>query len=245
MKLLISGPSPWSSNAQTLGSLGSGLDAYINIDNFISRSKPSNATTEVLTVTLEAYSDSGYSNLMYTFSRSLTVVFLKSDDGTWTITNASNFDNGSVDGWNATAETNCTVDIAIAADYVLSTPYSLKTIVTGTYAGGGRTRARTYKTFTTPNATTVYAIINCRMQNGSAQFIKNYVISQDGTTTIIYIGRSYDSTYYNYIPINKWMRFVVPLPSNTTLDLRLIIEGLAGSGVAWNFWMDDFKIISK
>ena len=93
MKIFIEGPNPWSSNSVALDLLNSGSNSYINLDNFTSRTKPTSATTEVLTLTLRGYSDSEYSTLMYEFSRSLTVVFIKSDDGTWTTDFLNNFDD--------------------------------------------------------------------------------------------------------------------------------------------------------
>ena len=262
MKLLISGPSPWSSNAQTLGSLGSGLNTYINIDNFTSRSKPSNATTEVLTVTLEAYSDSGYSNLMYTFSRSLTVVFIKSDDGTWTTDYGDNFDEGTIDGWAYAKEVDNGGDYAlnITTDYILSTPYSLK-FGWSLYNSGPNSdyeyRVRVYKSFTTPNKGTVYAIFNIRDYSNdlrpaslAGSFLK-YLQLKSNDTVLVYLGRSYDTVQANYIPINKWMRIVVPLPSNTTVELRMILDWYYYNHddyLNWcyaSLWLDDFKIISK
>jgi len=262
MKLLISGPSPWSSNAQELGSLGSGLNAYINIDNFTSRSKPSNATTEVLTVTLEAYNDSGYSNLMYTFSRSLTVVFIKSDDGTWTISDENNFDNGTVQGWAVVNEGTYhnvgypTIDVA--TDYVLSTPYSCKMTQLYSYDGynqdRGPVRARLYKSFTTPNKTNIYAILNVRFSStfsGSVwAYNKNLIFKKD-TDTLVFLGKPYDTVHSHYISKDKWIRVVIPLPSNSTFEIRISHEYLCSnitSGMQYYYgylWLDDFKIISK
>jgi hypothetical protein len=243
MKIFIEGPSPWSSNAVALGSLAGGANAYVNLDNFTSRTKPTSATTEVLTLTLRGYTDSGYSILKYEFSRSLTVVFIKSDDGSWTQDVLNNFDDGTIQGWSAIAEVGLVDSIGVTTDYVLSTPYSLK-IVTGT-GQYSRQRIRVYKSFTTPNKDNVYAIFNVRLGAiADAVVTKNLTIKRDDTI-LIFLGRAWDDLFQsNYVPANKWLRIVVPLPKNTTLEIRIIAEFYVYN-YKGTIWQDDFKIISK
>jgi hypothetical protein len=218
MKIYIDGPSPWSSNAVALGLLNSGLEAYINLDNFTSRTKPVSATTEVLTLTLRGYSDSGYSNLLYEFSRSLTVVIIKSDDGTWTTDFLNNFDDGTVQGWAGAKFTDDgyggTPTVIVSTDYVLSTPYSLR--------GYSKVQSAQFSGYW------AYARLkNLRIQNDN--------------NDLIFIGRLYDIIHNHYIPINKWMRFVVPLPKNTTSELRITWEA-----VGWgNYPMPNVKEHAK
>jgi hypothetical protein len=203
MKIFIEGPSPWTPNAVNLGLLNSGLNTYVNLDNFTSRTKPTSATTEVLTLTLRGYSDSGYSNLLYTFSRSLTVVFIKSDDGTWTTDFSNNFDDGTVQGWAARTVTGDypygTLEVAIASDYVLSSPYALKV------------------TRTPPMQCQSAPYYGCFLYGKIQEKISH--INSD--KILIHIGKQYDTVGQDYIPLNKWARFVIPLESNTTMELKI------------------------
>jgi len=265
MKMFIEGPSPWSSNNIALGSLASGNNAYYNWDNATSRTKPTSAVTESLTLTLRGYTDSGYSNLVYEFSRTLTVVFIKSDDGTWTTDYSDNFDDGSVQGWAVANENNNSDDyphIQVATDYILSTPYSCK--MTQEHRVGGtigpyEIRARLYKSFNTSSRTTQYAILNIRNSeahdntspNSTWGYLKYIKINNGEDTILIYLGRSYDGIEEDYAPRNKWMRIVVPIPANSSVEIRIIIDGNWRAGTSSNAhiyfytWLDDFKIISK
>ena len=253
MKIFGSGPIPWSSNAVELGSLGSGLNTYVHLDNFLSRTKPSAETTEVLTLTLRGYSDAGYSQLVYEFQRTCTVIMIKSDDGSWTQDVLNNFDDGTVQGWSILKEAGDNYygppTLSVATDYILSAPYSLK----GYYAVLNMPiRIRVYKSFTLPNKTQIYAIFNVRASSsatdGYIKYLKFSYYYSDVETTLIFLGKDEDiGGTGNNIPKNKWMRIVVPLPANITAELRVILKGfkVTSGGRDLILWLDDFKIISK
>jgi len=253
MKIFISGPSPWSPNAVELGSLGSGSNAYKNLDNFTSRTKPSQETTEELTLTLRGYNDSGYSELKYEFSRSLTVVFIKSDDGSWTTDINNNFDDGTVQGWSAIAELRGVASLGVATDYVLSPPYSLCLHSHCEFeyeCVEQEVRHRIEKAFTTPNKSKVYAVMNIRVSSGTGPVgSTKYVEVRTASATLIHLGKLYVNDIVDYIPVGKWMRIVIPLPSNASVTIQIAVDrrgstfgyGLYGAYL----WLDDFKIISK
>jgi len=261
MKVVGSGPDPWTDGSEELGSLASGSNAYINLDNFMSRERPSAGDTEELTITLRGYSDSGYATLVYEFARAVTVIFIKSDDGTWTEDESDDFDDGTVQDWTVTCELNCDTAysyplLAVATDYVLSTSYSLK--MSNRYRIGAAVyreqRVRIEKEFTTPDKTTVYAIINLRFatsEDAQGEGWLKYLNIKEDTTTLIHLGRSYDTVREHYFPNNKWLRLVVPLTVNTTLTVKFIIDCFgyhisgANSTAYYYVWLDDFKIISK
>ena len=262
MKIFGSGPSPWSSNAVELGSLASGTNAYINLDNFLSRTKPTEALTEELTLTLKGYTDSGYSDLKYEFSRACTIVFIKSDDGTWTTDYNDNFDDGTVQGWNHISEVGPagSTSLDVATDYVLSTPYSLKMTFSAfglSLCNHGQARCRMEKSLVSPDKTKVFAIMNLRNSNattssGSTDRNPKYLDILDGTDILVHLGRVYDTVSSDYLSINKWMRIVIPLPLNTNVALKIRLSGhvhgtwtgIASVGTFY-LWLDDFKIISK
>jgi hypothetical protein len=233
----------WAGSTVNLGSLGSGSNAYINLDNFASRSKPASAVTEILTVTLRGYTDAGYSNLLYTFTRDVTIILIKSDDGSWTQDFLNNFNDGTVQGWQALGEGVYQPTLAVATDYVLSTPYSLKMSVRGSEI----IACRLYKTFATPNKTNVYAIINVRsaMQYSSYYNTLISLTIKQNDTQLIFIGRLIQVVSVDNYPRNKWMRLVVPLTPNATVEVRIIKTCHHYSTQDTWLWMDDFKIISK
>jgi hypothetical protein len=241
-----------------LGLLASGADAYQNLDEFASRAKPSASDLpngekeENITLILKAYTDSGYTNLKWTFERVVTVHWINSADPAFTVDFLNNFDDGTVQGWAAANEIGNDTGyptVTVATDYVLSPPYSLRMKQYFAATGLGQKRARLYKSFTTPNKDKIYAIMDIRVgsTDPTYHYQKNLRIQQD-TTLLIWLGKPYDTATADYIPEGKWIRVVVPLPKNTTLEIRIIHEAYAassGSGIYLYLWLDDFKIISK
>ena len=235
---------------EEMGLLGSGLSRYQNLDEFGSRAKPgAGAFTagefqESIVLTLRAYTDAGYTNLKWTYQRTVTIVWIKSDDAAFTVDELDNFDDGTVQGWAAANEAGTDPPtLAVANDFVLSAPWSVKmtTAVKSVY----EQRKRLWKQFTTPDKPVVYAIMDLREKMGTSQYTK-YIKVQRDAVDLVFLGRPYDFSATNYFPGEKWVRVVVPLPRNTTLEVRVIQDWASRSSpqAAW-FWMDDFKIISK
>lgn len=248
----------WSFTTNDLGSLASGGDMYRNLDNLANRAKPASATTQQITVRLRAYTDSGYTNLKWTFERVVDVVFVKSDDGSWTLDVNNNFDDGTVQGWAVATEENQLGGyplIQVRTDFVLSTPYSIRMVL--------------------------------RYNDAHTMYNQGLYIRRDGTLLVKvgegFRGLSGSSVVYigDLIPINRWLRIVAPLPGNTALEVQIADEcnsyyptGNLGwrsrarlyksfttpnranvfmifdcrpsrSGADGYLWMDDFRIISK
>jgi len=228
-----------------LGLIGSGANITSNLDNFASRSRPVAETEEVITLILRAYTDAGHSDLKWTYNRSVTVIIISSQDGSWTTDVDNNFDDGTVQGWNFTQEFGTPVgSIGVATDYVLSAPYSLRMTCP---LGSGTTewRGRYDKSFTTPDRTNVFAIIEMRVAKSDIDYINRIQVTRAGTL-LIHLGRD-DLALSDYVPIGKWVRAVVPLPRNTTIEVRIIVRRYRTVTPTTNgySWLDDFKIISK
>jgi len=115
----------WTVTTKSLSQVLPGTNAYFNLDQFASRAKPTSETVETITVRLRAYTDVGYTDLKWTFERNITVYFIKTDDGSWTLDELDNFDDGTVQGWSG-AVISPPSTWGVATDYVLSPPYSLK-----------------------------------------------------------------------------------------------------------------------
>ena len=250
----VTGSAPgYTFGTVNLGLLASGANAYQNLDDFASRARPGAAISEEITIILRAYTDAAYTVLKWTYERKVQVIFIHSIDGTWTLDVLNNFDDGTVQGWAVTAETaNNLVYCEVRGDYVLSPPYSIRlrqyTTLTGTYEA----RARLYKSFTTPDKNVVYAIINLRSQLepvGTTWAYNKYLKIQRDATVLIYLGRPYDTVQVHYFPNAKWLRVVVPLPKNTTVQVRIVhslVNYRSAVAVArMDMYIDDFKIISK
>ena len=230
----------WSFTPNELGAVSSGTDRYFNLDVFGTRARPASETSDIITVRLRAYTDSGYSDLKWTFERSIEVSFIKSNDGSWTLDELDNFDDGTVQGWSAGGAGTPT--LLAVTDYVLSPPYSLR-------GGNNRYASSNWlwinKTFSTPDKAMVFAVADVRYgyNVGSAQ--RNRVtITVDGVTRL-YLGSTSDAAALS-VPWNRWMRLVFPLPPNSTPEIRLRMD--AETNVwGWTIyeWLDDFQIISK
>jgi len=257
-----------------LGSLASGTDGYRNLDDFTSRAKPSagdlpsGEKDENITLILRAYTDAGYSNLKWTYERTVGIHWINSADPSFTVDFLNNFDDGTVQGWAVAHEAgNATPaggypSISVVTDYVLSTPYScLMWQRTGQGVGAAVDRwlrARLYKSFNTPNKNKVYAILDVRLSSsatggGNPWTAVKQLWIKEGDIVRIYLGRPTDYVNENYVPANKWMRIIIPLPPNTSVQIRIVLEGSghrdvsSGPDTYWNWytWLDDFKIISK
>lgn len=245
----------YTSTPVNLGLLASGANVYKNLDQFFSRARPTAAQLpngemmENVVLKLEAYTDAGYTILKWTFNRTVTVIWLNSGDAAFTLTMLNNFDDGTVDGWAGTNYGLGNWSFAIASDYVLSVPYSLKDTYSGIHSGSDPFEFyhEFHKSITTPAAKTEnYAIIDIRLGSTETNYPKNIQVL-NGSTLLLRVGQPYDTVASAYVPDARWLRIVVPLPVNTTFTLSIYIEKyiiLAGS-YADSAWLDDFKVISK
>lgn len=234
-----------------LGLLGSGASRYENLDEFGSRAKPvvgdftEGEFDESVTLILRAYTDAGYTDLKWTHERTVTVAWIKSDDAAWTQDELDDFDDGTVQGWAVANEVGIPPTIAVVSDYVLSAPYSVRMATLASMPQ--EERSRLYKSFTTPDKSVVYAILNLRQGCQLYQWMK-YINVQRDASVLVYLGKPFDSsTGAHYFVIDKWVRIVVPLPRNATLEIRVVQDWFCDTSTDQNvwLWMDNFKIISK
>ena len=64
------------------------------------KARPVAESSETITVTLNAYTDAGYTALKHTYTRIITIYYIKSDDGSWTTDYSWDFETGTLEGWN-------------------------------------------------------------------------------------------------------------------------------------------------
>ena len=234
MQLVGVGPG-WTFTTTNLGSLASGGNAYYLRNRFGQRARPTAEATEVITVTLKAYTDAGYTNLKWTFDRAITVYFIKSDDGSWTADVVNDFDDGTQQGWTGLGGGGYSWGTAIVTDYVLSIPYSIR-IRSSHTSSSTNWFARFSKSFDTPNKNRVFAIADIRHNHSSAS--QRAIEVQVNGVKQVYCGVN--------TPNNRWMRVVFPLPPDT-VGVAVVIGNRYYNGAYDNarLWMDDFRIISK
>lgn len=224
----------WTFPASTNeGAILTGANATYTHDQYGSRARPTAETVEHITLTLKAYTDAGYTILKWTFVRDVTVWFIYSNDGTWIQDFLDTFDDGTVDGWTATS--SFVPSIARATDFVLSVPYSCK-------ADDGRPNVASAwlsmnKSFDTPNRAKVFAIANLRFNQSLGSGVVFTMNIYVAGTVVLSIK----------IPLARWMRVVVPLPSNTVgVAIGLRVDGTSTGYPWWIYeWQDDFTIVSK
>ena len=243
-----------------LGLLGAGSSAYINLDEFASKAKPAPGALpdgeleENITLTLNAYTDAGYSALKWTYERTVIVYWINSNDASFTTDYDDDFDDGTTMGWSAVDESHNQGGypiIAARTDYVLSASYSCRCDENPDTCPN-HVRSRMEKAITTPNRAKVFAIINVRLHKmsggGRVCGAKYLQIRYDGNI-LVQLG-FYDSVAGgDNLPINKWMRIVVALPSNSSITMEIAYDvypsTCGGNGDTSYFWQDDFKVVSK
>ena len=225
----------WIFTVKSLGLVAGGDSLIDTLTSFGSRSRPSAGTRDTIMITVNAYTDAGYLNLKWSRSRNMSVEYLKSDDGSWSINESSNFDDGTVQGWALDRFPGGGWVFGVATSYVLSYPYALRAAFSHTSSINIHER-NFYQTFDSPARDRVFAITNLMLRGDIAQPSSVYFEVNGVATLACQFGPSQDT----------WLRMIVPLPPGT--DDVVLKVGWTWWNTVWgnvSFWMDDFKIISK
>lgn len=246
----------WSFTTKTLGRVGVTETVQFYLENWGTRSKPSNEVTDVVTVTFDAYYDESYLIKRGETSTTFNVHFIDSSSPEWTVDALNNFDDGTPQGWTGSV-TYGVYSIGVDGTYKRSPPYSLRV---QNYDYYGRTGCYTYypeirlwKQFTTPDRDEIYAIFDIllRYQSAVADLWTKYVMFLFNSNMNSMIGRPFDTVKTSYVSWDKWIRVLSPLPKNltTTVKLNLMMYNHRASNWVANeyrwLYMDDFKIISR
>jgi hypothetical protein len=255
-----SGPAGWTSGSVDLGLLADGAESFKDMFNFMYRTSPVWETTETLSFTLAGYTDAGYTNLYCTFTRQTTMIFIRRTDAEWTEDYFESFEGG-VGGWAVVAEQE-----GHSADYQtigvdnthyvepLLTGQALFVTYGGYYNGAYRERRwRIYKSLTTPNKNEVYAYIHIRLEADRPCGGVSYKVCFKHIKIwfgkyLVYIGQPYDGNTAEYVTRSRWYRIIVPLPANTTEELRIIIDAginAGGTSAEAYTYIDCIRILSR
>jgi len=212
-----------------LGLLATGTNKYCNLDNFASRAKPSGEMGENITLTLKGYTDSGYSNLKWTFERIVQVIWINSADPAYTVDELDNFDDGTVQGWSGDEPTY----FGVATDYVLSTPYSLRMLA---WSGSGIAPFIYVK-----RDATVLTRIGAQSGYGTPAPLNKWirlVVSLPSSLT-------FTLAIYDCLTEAQTKKIYKSITTSNRNTIYAIIDYRMSGGTLSYMWIDDFKIISK
>ena len=140
-----------------LGSVGSGGSKIFDIT--LQRALPTSDVVETIDLTLEAYSDSGYSNLIESTSFSLTAIL--ADIHSWPSYTKYDFDDGTDQGWSLSGYMSVSSAKSISAG-----GYSVRVY---NNSGGIRTTSMS-KTETIPNTTRAVLVFYVNYVSASPLF---------------------------------------------------------------------------
>ena len=245
----------WTIGSTNLGSLSAGNNFRKEIGRFAAKAKPSGENTDTITVTLNAYTDSGYSNLKWTFDKSVSVFFFDSTDPSWTTDELDNFDDYTRQDWS------CFHGVATpfpdgyqpcgyigycrpSSAVFRSAPYSLQKYCNHT-STDGQDNDGFFKTFTLPDKDLVLVIADVFLTGGSTN-TNGFYIEHGNTNPPSQSSNGIElNTVIDSVPKGVWVRLIARLPRNITEEIRLGYRCLYGGYSNIRFYMDDFKIISR
>lgn len=200
-----------------LGSVDSGTTGYFNVT--LQRALPASDIIETIDFTLEAYSDSGYSNLIDSVDFSITVII--ADIHNWPNYTKYDFDDGTTQGWTLGGYMSIS---------------NAKSIGAGGYAvyiketsGFGKVTSMT-KSVTVPNNNRAVMVFYINYHN--TDFGVNYVAVKVNGNTIYRAGASGNAILY---PIGsnatRWDIIGVDLSDYAGQSVTIDIEiGIGGFG---------------
>ena len=225
---LVNPPAGYSNYTKNLGLIsagGSALKLYS-----LTRSKPAltdGEYTEALTVRVEAYTDSAYSNLYATKDIQVTVTYIDHKDPAFTVIDVDNFDDGTVEGWaqrdigeNFTHKRAGPGAPEVGSGHYVSQPYALTTDVAYFESNNA-----VVKSFNVPSGYTKAYLVMHFWSNGDWGI---RIVNSQGKKLVK------PSTLLND---QKWYRVAVKLPTGESTTVQLQGE------TRW--YVDEIYVIAK
>lgn len=227
--LLVNPPADWVVSSVDLGGVASGASTCLTA--VFQRNIPTLTNgeyVESLTLRVEFYKDSTYTQLYTGINIPITVNFFDSTDPAWTVLATDNFDDGTTQGWAQviyTADAGCQLAGFVGPDstFYVSPFYSLRLDTSGFLNRAAE------KTYNVPAATKAYLVLHVKTNNASARFAVNI------NDTVV-------KRCHTPIPQNVWNRFSFPLTPGQSNVVRI---GVGPSGLTASLYFDDIKIIYK
>ena len=235
----------WSwASAKQLGSIGPGSNKIFNIKSLGTRSKPSNAVDDDITITFNAYSDSGYTNQVGG-DYNINITYHWIDSIGMTLLDLDDFDDGTLEGWSIEAHWS---SFAINTSYVLSPPNSA--LAQKNYTGSIEDTAILRKTFNVPSCSEAFLIVNFKFgvydnpPYPQDFWVKEVQIRKE-TSIIVRTGndphiikRHAAGTQYT-----NWFRMVAPMTPNESASYKIAVPYRIYGDYWIRMWLDDIKAV--
>lgn len=218
----------WGISSPTNGELGSvsaGSEGYKKVT--IQRALPTSDTVETIQFTLEAYSDSGYTNLIESTTFSLTAII--ADVHSWPYYTKYGFDDGTTQGW--------TVSTFTVSSDVSITPggYSLKCSKDGLWTG------TLTRTVTIPSTSRAVLLLYYTTIVSSDKRIRSFEIKINGNT-VYKCGDETNEYAYIYSSGTTWDFIGVDLSDYAGQSVTIDIVVYGGYTHAYPIYIDDIII---
>jgi len=212
----------WRISSVNLGSVGAGNSACF-LARFL-RYKPSlidGEYDEIITLRIEAYTDSGYTELYGYQEVQITIHYIDHYDPAWTIIDEDNFDEGTREDWkhgSGAIDPNIGswCGLRITNKRYISPPYSLNA------NGLGCSGAHEYKDFNTAGYSKAYLIMHIWAYSSEVAIAVNYDLKVPGLMPK---------------PTQRWVRYVIPLPIATPVRVQVQMTS--------DGYIDDVFVIGK
>jgi len=169
----------------------------------------------------------------------ITITWIDSSSGGWTVVADNDFDDGTVQGWSARwvliSGVGSSLSDIVDGSVYRSPPYSYlakMTYNTGSMEG----YLGQYKNFTIGSITRAFAVLYFRTSTGTGTYYSTQ--ARVGGTVTHQFARPTDAT---------WFKVVVPLPLNATSELELRHHILTGgmAGMVWAANLDSVKVLQS
>lgn len=232
---LVNPPVDYSNYPQQLGSLAAGASGWFTFSP--SRTTPTLTAgefTESIKLRVNAYTDSGYTNLYGSQDLIMNITYIDYLDPAWTQIDVVNFDDGTRGGFATVSENieagyNAPLN-AQSSTYYLSAPYSYGST-------GGNYAQSSYKAYDTTPYTKVIAIVHSFIRLGGA---KPLIMAKDQVTGDKKIVKSGGIPQ----PGSVWVRYTFPLYISTGSRLYLGCKSTSSSAEPVVDY-DDIYIVGK
>mgnify|MGYP000565990474 CR=1 FL=1 len=219
---LVNPPSGYSNYEKTLGSVGAGASVMKAFS--FDRSQPTltnGELSETLTLRVEAYRDSGYTNLYDAVEKNFTINYLNREDPAFTKIIHNNFDDGTKQGW-----------LSGSGGIFPKAAYNLNNVVSYHYYSPSyalknyESDKHQYKSVDTSGYSKAFLIIHLFRESGYDSLLGIKV----GNKVLLLPEES------EVLPYNTWCKLVFPLPIGS-ITIKL--------GATSSTYVDDIIVACK
>lgn len=243
---IYSGSGNLAGHTFTTQKLGSIANATVDVKVFTgsSRTLPASGSipngyylSEDINLTVEAYSDSGYTASLGSVDFVLTYRFIDRLNAAWTVVTSDNFDDGTTGSWNTVQTAGSTNWLTVSNSVYRSAPYSLN--VDSESGDVPYPNSNMWKQYANPSATGSAFWIASVM----TAHVKTAIPSSNMTSAVRF--EIDDVTKYKFQFYNPlvWYQAVIPVATGSTN--KIAIRQSADSIYGPSIWFDDVYYIKN